>query len=685
MQLKQGTLLQGGKYRIKQVLGQGGFGITYLGEQTSLGRKVAIKEFFMKELCNRDEATSHVSVPSDGSREMVARFREKFVKEARNIANLEHPNIVSVIDVFEENGTAYYVMKYCDGESLSSLIKKHPEGLPEAQALKYIREVASALEYIHKRKMNHLDVKPANIMLNEEGSAILIDFGLAKQYDAATGQQTSSTPVGISEGYAPMEQYKKGGVAEFSPSTDIYALGATLYKLVSGQTPPNANDVLNDGLPALPASVSSCVSSAILAAMQPRKADRPQTISAWLDLLNNNIHAHVEEEPEVTIIGMEETKKPETPKKPETSKKQDTPKKPAAKPAPAPKSSSKMPLILAALVAVVGIVLGVVLFGGKGDEPTPIPEPVAQNETATVAEVPAAPEPAPTPDPAPVAEEKQEEVEAAGYDVTFTCNVPSATLYVDSKSVGSASDTHFLKTGTHNVKVTAEGYKDYTNKITVNSQTKPQKITLKEVPKAVATTGTANGHEWVDLGLPSGTKWATMNVGASSPSDYGSYFAWGETSPKSSYDWSNLKYCLDTTGDKFSKYVTDSKYGTVDGKKVLDLSDDAAHVNWGSGWRMPSKAQQDELCKKCKWTWSSQGGHNGYKVVGPNGNSIFLPAAGFRSEGRLGDVGTGGNYWSSSLLTDGSNYAYCLSFHSGGKSTCGYHLFLGRSVRPVRR
>ena len=107
-----------------------------------------------------------------------------------------------------------------------------------------------------------------------------------------------------------------------------------------------------------------------------------------------------------------------------------------------------------------------------------------------------------------------------------------------------------------------------------------------------------NGHEWVDLGLPSGTKWATMNVGASSPSDYGSYYAWGETSPKSNYTWQNLKYFI--SGDrfdnlKFSKYVSDSTHGTVDNKKELDPSDDAAYVNWGSGWRMPSYAQQDEL------------------------------------------------------------------------------------------
>lgn len=298
------SLLQGGKYRIIEMLGQGGFGITYLGEQANLGRKVAVKEFFMEKLCNRDEETSQVSVGSEGSREMVDRFREKFIKEACRIANLRHRNIVSVIDIFEENGTAYYVMAYCSGGSLSVMMRQqYPDGMPEKRALKYIRQVASALDYIHKNRMNHLDVKPGNIMLNEEDDAILIDFGLAKQYDSATGQQTSSTPVGVSEGYAPMEQYKLGGVGTFSPSTDIYSLGATLYKLVTGQTPPSALDIDEVDLSDFPLSPS--VKRAIRAAMGHRRTDRPQSIEAWLSLLNDDVETVNEES-----VSLEQEPKP---------------------------------------------------------------------------------------------------------------------------------------------------------------------------------------------------------------------------------------------------------------------------------------------------------------------------------------------------------------------------------------
>ncbi len=282
LQLKVGALLQGGKYKIEKVLGQGGFGITYLATQELLDRKVCIKEFFLKEYCERDEATSHVTLGTQGSREMVERFKEKFMKEARTISKLYHSNIVHVIEVFEENNTVYYVMDYIEGSSLQDLIKTKGK-LSESVAVDYIRQIADALDYIHKRNLNHLDVKPANIMVSRsDNRVILIDFGISKQYDSA-GDQTSSTPIGLSHGYAPVEQYKPGGVSTFSPQTDIYALGATLYKLVTGNTPPQ----IDEGLPPLPSSLSAPVVEAIKKAMQFRKVDRPGSISEFLKILSS--------------------------------------------------------------------------------------------------------------------------------------------------------------------------------------------------------------------------------------------------------------------------------------------------------------------------------------------------------------------------------------------------------------
>lgn len=299
MNLKNETLLQDGRYRVTGVLGQGGFGITYEGVQVSLNRKVAIKEFFMKELCERDNDSSYVSVPSTGSRDVVERFRQKFLKEARNIASFTCKGIVSVIDVFEENGTAYYVMDYLCGGSLADKVKNGP--LPEPVALRYISQVAESLSYLHGRSVMHLDVKPANILLDEADNAVLIDFGLSKQYDDV-GQQTSTTPVGLSHGYAPMEQYKRGGVSSFSPATDIYSLGATLYKLLTGQTPPEASDLINDGLPLFPALVSSRTRTAVETAMQPQISKRPQSIAEFLSLLDTEETVIHQPDSEDTVI-----------------------------------------------------------------------------------------------------------------------------------------------------------------------------------------------------------------------------------------------------------------------------------------------------------------------------------------------------------------------------------------------
>ncbi len=209
------------------------------------------------------------------------------------------------------------------------------------------------------------------------------------------------------------------------------------------------------------------------------------------------------------------------------------------------------------------------------------------------------------------------------------------------------------------------------------------KATVTNVKVARESTSNSqtgnNGHEYVDLGLS--VKWATCNVGATAPEDYGDYFAWGETSPKSTYNWSSYKWC-NGSYDTLTKYCTSSDFGTVDNKTTLESSDDAATVNWGGSWRMPTKAEQDELRTKCTWTWTTQNGVKGYKVTGPNGNFIFLPAAGERHDSSLCSAGSDGHYWSSSLNSYSSYYAYYLYFNSGN---VGWGLVrdYGQSVRAV--
>ena len=188
-----------------------------------------------------------------------------------------------------------------------------------------------------------------------------------------------------------------------------------------------------------------------------------------------------------------------------------------------------------------------------------------------------------------------------------------------------------------------------------------------------------NGHEYVDFGLPSGTLWATMNVGATTPEDYGNYYAWGETATKATYDWSTY-FDTNDGGNTFTKY---NKEG---GKTVLDPEDDAAHVNWGGSWRIPTKAEWKELIDNCTWTWTTQNGINGYKVTsnkeGYTDKFIFLPAAGYRYDSDLDSVGSYGDYWSS-LNEGSSSEAWYLLFNSGTHRLNDDYRFYGQSVRPV--
>ena len=468
-------------------ISSGGFGCTYEAIHVNMEERVAIKEFFVKDFCNRDETTSHVTVGTVCKRALVDKLRRQFIDEAKVLFRMKHRGIVHVSDVFEENGTAYYVMDYVDGLSLDEIVRRYG-AMPEQRALHYIRQVADALRYVHEHNYLHLNINPSNIIIDADNNAILIDFGDSNWYDEADVDPEAmyDTP-----DYTPLEQIGSN-VKNVLPATDIYALGATLYKLLTGITPLSANMLASgEELDPLPETISAPTRRAISAAMQIRKNDRPQTIAAFLALLDTS--ATSAEESDKTVI----------------------------------------------------------------------------NDEVTV----------------------------------LADSFMSQEMY--------------------------------------------------------------NGHEYVDLGLS--VKWATCNVGALLPSDYGDYFAWGEVKPKEEYIESNRENLWQNIGD-------------VSGNPKYD----AARANWGGSWRMPTQAEMQELIDKCTWIWTSQEGRNGYKVTSKiNSNSIFLPAAGLRGSSLYG-IGELGNYWSSTPDESNIYGAYYLYFLRGGSYYPSLYLrYYGFSVRPV--
>lgn len=349
MPLAPGSLLQGGKYRIIRFISSGGFGCTYEAVHTGLNGRMAIKEFFVQDICNRDDATGYVSVGLQSKAQTFDKLREKFIREAQSVFALSHPGIVHVSDVFEENGTAYFVMDYIDGCSLADLVDKNGP-MDEATALGYMRQVCAALDYVHANGRLHLDIKPGNIMVDRAGRAVLIDFGASKQYDSGTGENLS-TLLGFTPGFAPPEQMT-ADVSRFLPATDVYALGGTLYNLLTGEAPLSANHrYAGDELKPLPASVSPSTRRAVEAALQLNKSARPQSVAEFSALLFDGA---VSRKAQVKPMSAAPAPTPQAAQQPGSSTvRLDGPGR--------PRPRSKMNLIVAALIAVLVIAVAAVL------------------------------------------------------------------------------------------------------------------------------------------------------------------------------------------------------------------------------------------------------------------------------------------------------------------------------------
>jgi formylglycine-generating enzyme required for sulfatase activity len=358
-------------YRIEGVLGQGGFGITYLATDTNLGRKVAIKEYYPREYATRDSTLTIRATGNAEDRETFNWGLTRFLEEARILARFEHPNIVAVRRFFEANGTAYLVMDYCDGEPLDEVIKRNGP-LSKDQLERILLPLLDGLEEIHSTNFLHRDIKPANIFIRRDGSPVLLDFGAARQ---ETGNHSRSVTSLATAGYAAVEQYSTKG--KQGPWTDIYGLGATLYRAVTGEKPQESTDrMLEDTLE--PAAEKGrgrypvSLLAAIDAAMAVRPEQRPQSVAKWRQMIS--------------------VKSPPLQAKPEPKQEPKQEPKPVPKPDPRPLpnppagSSSRK---VGATLGFVVVILGIIIFLNKSPSPTPtissVPTPIANSQPSDAA------------------------------------------------------------------------------------------------------------------------------------------------------------------------------------------------------------------------------------------------------------------------------------------------------------
>ena len=400
--LPVGTTLQSGKYRIDRYLSSGGFGNTYVATNVFFDEQVAIKEFFLKGISGRDGESMTVSVSIPTNRQQFQEQNEKFKKEAYRLRKLKNDHIVTVHDLFDENGTTYYVMDFIEGESLSARLKRTATPIGEAEALNILQQVLDALDAVHQHGIFHLDIKPANIMVDANGHATLIDFGASKQ-TKQDGGATTSTGLCYTPGYAPIEQMSQN-LSQFGPWTDIYSLGASLYYILTLHPLPSPAELLeDDGALVMDDSISQCTQQLIRRMMTPIRTKRPQSVAEVKALMEatpmpkppKNI---TQPESEETVILTpqapttdEETQvitpqEPKTPVQPQPTPEPNSPMEPEPTPEPtayddeeASTSPKKLIGIIAA-VAVVAVIMGAVfLLPGKEEAPAaPTPSEIAQ-------------------------------------------------------------------------------------------------------------------------------------------------------------------------------------------------------------------------------------------------------------------------------------------------------------------
>ena len=588
--IQQGTIINN-RYELKEFKGSGTFGEVWLAQDTRTGIDVALKIYIA---LNDDNAT-------------------EFLKEYQTAYGLRHTNLLTTdyFDIWERR--PFLIMKYCPNGSLASRVQH----MSERDMWTFLRDVASGLEYLHSQQPDpivHQDIKPDNILVDEQGRYLITDFGISKRIRSSLRKMSTTNTTAGSMPYMAPERFS----AEPTPvkASDIWSLGATIYELATGELPFSG---MGGGMqaggaerPNLPSEYSASLNDTMRACLAKETWDRPQ--AAQLRQLAQAILDG--NKPEASWLD-------KTPKETQPQQQQPQPEQP--KPTPDTGKDKSYSGVIWTLIVLFVFALGLTLVHKYQQE---------QEEKYRR-----------------VQQELQEEQEARR----------KQQEQEEQEALRKQQEQEALqKQKEQEARRKQQEQEEQEALRKQQEQEALQKQKEQEAARKKQQQQKYNGHKYVDLGLS--VKWATCNIGASKPEDYGDYFAWGEDETKSEY--------------------TENNSATF--RKTNYTFRDAAKKKWGGTWRMPTADEFQELVDNCTWTWTTQGGHDGYKVTSKkNGNSIFLPAAGYRYGSSLGNAWTDGRYWSSTPNASNSNDAYILDFISSSHYVGNYNRYYGRSVRPV--
>ena len=663
----QGKTING--FELKRLLGTGGMAEVWYAEN-EIGLKAAVKIL--------SEELSH-----------NAQMQERFLNEAKVMVKLDHPNIRKVHGYGNIDGRPAIIMEYLDGSDLKKRMKDGQRFTGE-ELKHWWNQMVDALSYTHAQGIVHRDIKPSNIFIDQKGNAKLLDFGIAKVADTTTGTLTGST-LGTRIYMSPeqVKDPKRVGTA-----SDVYSLAVSFVHLLTGKAPYDSTTSsdydIQVSIVTKPVDVSKMPAewrSFLAPYLAKEPADRPAlrtfvaTTAAPPDEDDGTIDDEAPKRPKQSPTDKPSTVIPHSGPAP-------------LSPTPNDKPGRKTGLWIGIGIAAAVIVALLLLLRPK-PAPTPInPDTQAYEACQTVADYRAY-----------ISDYGRNSLhfaDAKAFVERYVADsmeqsrqaqaLADAAQKEESERLSQAKaekkeDDAYRKCTTI---AACESYlKSYPQERYVD-EVRAKKMNLEAQAAQSSVTGSANGHEWVDLGLPSGTLWATCNIGANKPEGYGSYFAWGETKPQTSntYDWSTYKYA-NGAYDKLTKYCSKSGYGKngfTDDLTTLQSGDDPATANWGSGWRTPSRSQWDELLSNTTNQRTTKNGVAGRLFTSKkNGQSVFLPAAGVRWDSELYGAGSNCYYWSRSLDTDDPYGAWSLDFLSDYCGMGRSHRYYGFSVRPVRQ